>query len=113
MTTDNVRKEFPMRLPLLAVSVLAFVFSSAAWADRDCKPRNDSVPTSLGADGWAAVDGAVTGGCSAGRSRVFHVYNRRDLVLALNNDLILLIDILAPRLNIPRKAVLDDRPKII
>jgi len=73
-----------VRLPLLALSVLLLAgVSPAALADRDCKPRNDSAPTSLGADGWAAVDGPVTGGCGATPSRVFHVFDRAGLVDAL------------------------------
>src|SRR3954467_14182065 len=72
----------------IALFLLATIFGAAAWADedheaRDCKARNDSVPTSLGADGWAAVDGAVTGGCGAAPSRVFHVSTRHQLVDAL------------------------------
>ncbi|HXJ09205.1 MAG TPA: hypothetical protein VNH12_06830, partial [Burkholderiales bacterium] len=103
-----------MRLQIISVAaVLAFAASSAAWADPDCKPRNDSVPTSLGADGWAAVDGPVTGGCGATPSRVFHVYDRRGLVLALNKDLILLIDRLVPGLGIRKQDLLDQRAKII
>ena len=55
----------PQVLLLLALTAVL----PPAWAHgddaRQCRARNDSIPTSLGADGWAAVDGPVTGGCSA------------------------------------------------
>jgi pectate lyase len=62
-----------------------------AWAhDDDDGDRggrcHDSSPSSLGADGWAAVDGRVTGGCGAPRSRVYHVHNRSELVDALTKE---------------------------
>jgi pectate lyase len=104
------------RLARLAVALALAVPLHQAAADNDarkCRARNDSVPTSLGATGWAAVDGAVTGGCSQGHTRVFHVYNRRDLVVALNKDLILLLDHLVPGLGIRKRDLLDHRPKII
>ena len=41
------------------------------------------MPTSLGATGWAAVGGPVTGGCGAAPARVFDVYTRTQLVDAL------------------------------
>jgi pectate lyase len=53
---------------------------------RNCRASTDSSPSSLGADGWAAVDGAVTGGCGAPRSRVYHVRNRGQLVDALTRE---------------------------
>src|SRR5882672_1985127 len=52
---------------------------------RHCKARTDSLPSSLGADGWAAVDGPVTGGCGAVRHKIFQVFNRSQLVDALND----------------------------
>ena len=64
----------------------------AAWAHddhdarRNCRASTDSQPSSLGADGWAAVDGRVTGGCGAPRRRVYHVYNRSQLVDALRKE---------------------------
>src|SRR5262245_25055062 len=64
----------------------------AAWAHddhdarRSCRASTDSQPSSLGADGWAAVDGRVTGGCGAPRRRVYHVYNRSQLVDALRKE---------------------------
>ena len=101
---------------VLLVLALAAVLPPA-WAHgddvRECRARNDSIPTSLGADGWAAVDGPVTGGCGAGRTRVFHVHDRRQLVLALNNDLLLLLEHLFPRLDVKRRHLLDHRSKII
>jgi len=64
-----------------------------AWAHDDdgdrggrCRPGSDSSPSSLGADGWAAVDGGVTGGCGAPRSRVYHVHSRSELVDALTKE---------------------------
>jgi pectate lyase len=53
---------------------------------RNCRASTDSTPSSLGADGWAAVDGRVTGGCGAPRSRVYHVHNRGQLVDALTRE---------------------------
>src|SRR5687767_3171401 len=52
----------------------------------NCRDRSDSSPTSLGADGWAAVDGRVTGGCGAPRPRVYQVHNRNQLVDALTKE---------------------------
>jgi pectate lyase len=104
------------RIAQLAVAVALVIPLQQAAADNDarqCRARNDSVPTSLGATGWAAVDGAVTGGCSAGHTRVFHVHNRRDLVLALNKDVILLLDHIFPSLPIRKRDRIDNRPKII
>jgi hypothetical protein len=70
---------------------------------------SDSVPSSLGADGWAAVDGPVTDGCGATPSRVHHVHNRGQFVSALKKgntqD--------AAQNNIPIWAKLDQMPKII
>ena len=105
------------RIAQFAVALALAVPFTAALADNDrhsrkCSPRNDSVPSSLGATGWAAVDGPVTGGCSQGK-RVFHVYDRRQLVLALNNDLLLLLDHFLTRVDIKKRHLLDHRPKII
>ena len=105
------------RIAQFAVALALAVPFTAALADNDrhsrkCSPRNDSVPSSLGATGWAAVDGPVTGGCSQGR-RVFHVHDRRQLVLALNNDLLLLLDHFLTRVDIKKRHLLDHRPKII
>ena len=52
---------------------------------RECSARTDSQPSSLGADGWAAVDGQVTGGCGAVRPKIYQVFNRSQLVDALND----------------------------
>ena len=52
---------------------------------RHCSARTDSQPSSLGADGWAAVDGRVTGGCGAVRPKIYQVFNRSQLVDALND----------------------------
>jgi pectate lyase len=74
---------------LLALAVAAPL---PAWAHDDhearhnCRASTDSRPSSLGADGWAAVDGRVTGGCGAPRARVYHVYNRSQLVDALTKE---------------------------
>ena len=102
-------------MPLLLALALAAPLTEAL-ADNDarkCRARNDSVPTSLGASGWAAVDGPVTGGCSAGHTRVFHVHDRRQLVLALNNDVLLLLDHFLTRVDFRKRHLLDHRPKII
>jgi len=52
---------------------------------RHCRAWTDSQPSSLGADGWAAVDGPATGGCGAVRHKIFQVFNRSQLVDALND----------------------------
>jgi pectate lyase len=101
--------------PLAFALALVFPVQEAA-ADSDarkCRARNDSVPTSLGATGWAAVDGPVTGGCSAGLTRVFHVHDRRQLVRALNKDILLLLDHFLPHVDFKKGQLLDHRPKII
>ena len=69
--------------PLAVALALGLPLDAAADSARECRSRNDSVPTSLGATGWAAVDGPVTGGCGATPSRVFTVNNRTELVNAL------------------------------
>jgi len=71
---------------LLAFALAAFAAQvSAEKIDhpRDCRAGSDSSPTSLGADGWAAVDGRVTGGCGAEPARIFDVRTRAQLVDAL------------------------------
>jgi len=69
---------------LIILSIAAFSHLAAADTEaRKCRERNDSVPTSLGATGWAAVDGPVTGGCGAAPARVFDVHTRTQLVDAL------------------------------
>lgn len=50
---------------------------------RACSPATDSTPSSLGADGWAAAAGAVTGGCGALDADIHVVTNRQQLVAAL------------------------------
>jgi pectate lyase len=100
---------------LLGTFVLA-ASATSTLADneaRKCRARNDSVPTSLGATGWAAVDGPVTGGCSAGHTRVFHVRSRSELVRALNHDILLLLDHFLTRVDFRKRHLLDHRPKII
>src|SRR5262245_33297047 len=78
-----------MRTTLVA---LVFAFSGCAWAHddhdarRNCKARTDSTPSSLGADGWAAVDGPVLGGCGAQRKHVYHVHDRNELIDALTRE---------------------------
>ncbi|MBE7369303.1 pectate lyase [Ramlibacter pallidus] len=52
-------------------------------SSRPCTAETDSNPSSLGADGWAAAGGAVTGGCGALAKNTFTVTNRRELVQAL------------------------------
>lgn len=72
-----------MRL-LLALALAAPVNEALADHEaRKCRAHNDSVPTSLGATRWAAVDGPVTGGCGAAPPRVFDVHTRKELVDAL------------------------------
>ena len=69
---------------LVVLTLAAFMAPAAADTEaRKCRERNDSMPTSLGATGWAAVDGPVTGGCGAAPARVFDVYTRTQLVDAL------------------------------
>jgi hypothetical protein len=70
---------------LLALAFAALIgqaFAGGIPEARKCA-GNDSKPTSLGADGWAAVDGPVTGGCGAVPARVFDVRTRAQLVDAL------------------------------
>jgi pectate lyase len=102
-------------VPLLLAVALAIPLTEALADNetRKCRARNDSVPTSLGATGWAAVDGPVTGGCSAGLTRVFHVHDRPQLVRALNKDILLLIDHFLPQVDFKKGQLLDHRPKII
>ena len=73
---------------LLALAVAVFpALGDAKVLIAPCKPgRYDSNPSSLGADGWAAVDGPVTGGCGAAPTRIFDVYNRAQLVDALTRQ---------------------------
>ncbi|HSB68310.1 MAG TPA: hypothetical protein VLT62_03100 [Candidatus Methylomirabilis sp.] len=77
----------PQLLIGLAFAALILVALGPAWAGMPggppCTPGRDSVPTSLGADGWAVVGGAVTGGCGAPPPRVVDVSTRADLVDAL------------------------------
>lgn len=92
---------------LLALALAAVL--PPAWAHDDdarkCRARNDSVPTSLGATGWAAVDGPVTGGCGAAPARVFDVYTRTQLVDALTKG--------NHKGNRKKENKLDHRSKII
>jgi pectate lyase len=89
--------------------VFAFAaLTSQALAEtqaRKCRVGNDSFPTSLGADGWAAVDGRVTGGCGAAPARVFDVFTRTQLVDALTKG-----NYAGER---KKQNKLDDRSKII
>ena len=50
---------------------------------RPCNRATDSVPSSLGADGWATVSGSVTGGCGAIPPKIYDVFDRQQLVDAL------------------------------
>jgi pectate lyase len=74
---------------LIALAIAAPLGFATAANDRHatpgrvCNAHTDSFPSSLGADGWAATDGPVTGGCGATPSRIFNVYNRSQLVDAL------------------------------
>ena len=78
MKTRSVLLALALAMPLSFASA-----DGSAQAARCKDGRNDSVPSSLGADGWAAVDGPVTGGCGATPSRVHRVHNRAQLVDAL------------------------------
>jgi pectate lyase len=71
-------------LLVFALAAFAAQVSAEKISDaRSCRAGNDSKPSSLGADGWAAVDGPVTGGCGAVPARVFDVHTRSQLVDAL------------------------------
>src|SRR5262245_36715551 len=117
MLSDNIQEEGSVtRIAPLAVALALVVPLPEAAADGDdrrCRARNDSVPTSLGATGWAAVDGPVTGGCSAGLTRVFHVHDRRQLVRALNKDALLLVEHFLPWVDFKKRTLLDHPPKIV
>jgi pectate lyase len=105
-----------VRIARLAVALAVALTVQQAAADnesRKCRAHNDSVPTSLGAGGWAAIDGPVTGGCSQGHTRVFHVHDRRQLASALNKDLPPVLDQLFPGVQVRKPDQLDHRPKII
>ena len=102
----------PIARPLLFALALAVPATFAHAKDSApaglCKQgTRDSVPTSLGADGWAAVDGSVTGGCGATPSRIHHVYNRGQLVDALTKG-----GGAAPT-NVHGRPRRDEKPKII
>ncbi len=71
---------------------------------RPCTVETDSVPSSLGADGWAAVSGAVSGGCGALPEKIYDVYDRAQLIAALNGGQT------GPQ---PESGMPDDAPKII
>ena len=67
----------PLLLALALAAPASFAHANGNAAPPSAGRRiNDSVPSSLGADGWAAVDGPVTGGCGATLSRIHHVHNR-------------------------------------
>ena len=70
-------------LALAFAALLNQAFAEKISDARQCSAGNDSVPSSLGAHGWAAVDGPVTGGCGAVPARVFDVHTRAQLVDAL------------------------------
>ena len=74
-------------IPLLVAIALAvpLTVKPADKEPRKCRASEDSVPTSLGATGWAAVDGPVTGGCGAVPARIFDVHTRKQLVDALTS----------------------------
>ena len=67
---------------LLAFALAAFAVQASGEPDK-CRAATDSMPSSLGADGWAAVDRPVSGGCGATPARVVHVSTRGQLVDAL------------------------------
>lgn len=56
-------------------------------APAPCLPEKDSFPSSRGGDGWATIGKSpLWGGCGCTRSRVYHVYDRAQLVRALTRD---------------------------
>ncbi len=93
----------------LALAVPAtFAHANGSAPTAFCKQGiKDSVPSSLGADGWAAVDGSVTGGCGATPSRIHHVYNRAQLLAALTKG-----GGAAPA-TVHGRPRLDEQPKIV
>jgi pectate lyase len=96
------------RTTLLLVTFVLAVPVAGALADneaRKCRARNDSVPTSLGATGWAAVDGPMTGGCGAAPGHVFDVRTRSQLIDALTHG--------TYKGDGKKEKKLDHRPKII
>jgi pectate lyase len=99
----------PAGLVLIALALAAALSQARAASDHapsNCRQGNDSHPSSLGAEGWAAVDDPVTGGCGATPSRVFNVRNRTQLVKALTKDQ-------GDKSRRNKNDVLDDKPKII
>ncbi|MFA9441914.1 hypothetical protein ACDA63_19970, partial [Uliginosibacterium sp. sgz301328] len=78
-----------IRNELIALAVLcAALLSTQAQAQtpqsRGCNAWTNSKPSSLGADGWAALEAPVTGGCGALPAKIYNVFNRSQLVSALN-----------------------------
>src|SRR4051794_10016944 len=102
----------PVARPLLFALALAvpatFAHANGSAPTALCKHGiKDSVPSSLGADGWAAADALVTGGCGATPSRIHHVNNRAQLVAALSKG-----GDTAPN-TVRGEPRLDEQPKII
>ncbi|MEC5400312.1 pectate lyase family protein [Uliginosibacterium sp. H1] len=94
----RIRNEW---LPLaLAAAALLAAPTTQAQTSRPCNAWTNSKPSSLGADGWAAVDGAVTGGCGAMPAKIYNVFNRSQLVNALTGGN-------------PSAIIPDPTPKII
>lgn len=100
------RRAGQLLIALALAAALGQAWAASDHAAPNCRPGNDSHPSSLGADGWAAVDGPVTGGCGAAPSRVFNVRNRTLLVKALTKDQ-------GDKSQRKKDDVLDDKPKII
>ena len=98
----------PLLLALALAAPASFAHAHGNAPAALCKEgRNDSTPSSLGADGWAAVDGPVTGGCGATPSRIHDVYNRAQLVGALTRG-----RGAAPS-DVQGKPRLDEQPNIV
>ncbi len=81
-----------LRVHALVVSMTLAVPLAPALADDDhdpapCIPGKDSSPSSQGGDGWATIGTSpLWGGCGCTSSRIYHVYDRAQLVAALTRD---------------------------
>jgi pectate lyase len=83
-------------LTLALVAPLAQAIADDQHAPAPCEPGKDSTPSSRGGDGWATIGKSpLWGGCGVTSSRIYHVYNRKQLVTALTRD--------------PTKTTLDNR----
>ncbi|HSD36007.1 MAG TPA: hypothetical protein VLC92_00780 [Rhodocyclaceae bacterium] len=101
----NTRNRAPTRHDLIALALFSGALlippaHAQTPQSRACNAWTNSKPTSLGADGWAAVGAPVTGGCGALPVKIYNVSNRSQLVNALTGGN-------------PAAIIPDPAPKII